>query len=342
MRMTLLTSRSGARALAAEGWRDLATIVGLPADEGERARRLVAEQVLVPLAARRRRAELLHSLVSTAPLVPGLPAVITLHDATFLHVRTFGLVTTAAMTLTSAVPAHTARVLITPTRAARDDLARTLRLPAEKFVVAHHGTGRPPRVPPAPEADVRRRLGIADHARVVLCVAAVRPHKNQALLARALAHLPEDVVVVLAGVLEPYAEQVRAAAREAGVAERLVMPGYVGDAELETLWALARCAAFPTLGEGFGLPVLEALQRDVPVAASELDVLREVGGALPHYFDPRDPAQAAAAITAALGSPLDRGAAEAWLARFTWERAAEATLESYARALAPDLHSPTT
>jgi glycosyltransferase involved in cell wall biosynthesis len=331
LRLTILTTRRGARALVTEGWRDLATIVALPADEGERARRLAAEQVLLPAAARRRGADLVHSLASTAPLVPRLPAVITLHDATYLHFRTFGLATTVAMAATSALPAHSARVLITGSEAARDDLVATLRLPAAKFVIAPHGAGRLPGVPPTPEAGLRRRLGIPEEARVVLCVAAVRPHKNQRVLVGALEQLADDVVVVLAGAHDPYADEVRAAAPTAGVAARLVMPGYVDDADLEGLWGMASCAAFPTLAEGFGLPLLEALQRGVPVAASGIDVLREVGGRLPHYFDPRDPRQAASAIRRALESPLDRTAAEAWLARYTWPRAAEATLEAYGR-----------
>ena len=60
------------------------------------------------------------------------------------------------------------------------------------------------------------------------------------------------------------------------------------DRDLEALWQIAGCAAFPTLGEGFGLPVLEAMQRGVPVARSDIPAPREVGGDLPFHFDPRD------------------------------------------------------
>ena len=64
---------------------------------------------------------------------------------------------------------------------------------------------------------------------------------------------------------------------------------YVPDAELEALWGMAGCAAFPTRGEGFGLPVVEAMARGVPVACSDIPVLREVGGELPRCFDPGRP-----------------------------------------------------
>ena len=70
------------------------------------------------------------------------------------------------------------------------------------------------------------------------------------------------------------------------MSERVRFLGYLPDDELEGLWRLAACAAFPTLGEGFGLPVLEAMARGVPVACCDLPVLREVGGDVPHYFPP--------------------------------------------------------
>ena len=84
--------------------------------------------------------------------------------------------------------------------------------------------------------------------------------------------------------------------------------------------AVAACAAFPTRGEGFGLPVVEAMRRGVPVACSDLPVLREVGEDVPHYFDPDDPAAAAAAIRAAMedGGAGRRGRERA--AAFSWAR----------------------
>jgi glycosyltransferase involved in cell wall biosynthesis len=109
---------------------------------------------------------------------------------------------------------------------------------------------------------------------------------------------------------------------------------YVPDAELEALWELADCAAFPTLAEGFGLPVVEAMDRGVPVACSDIAVLREVGGDVPSYFDPSDPASLAAAVEAAIREAperVERGRAQA--ARYSWTEAARGTLEAYERAL---------
>jgi glycosyltransferase involved in cell wall biosynthesis len=111
------------------------------------------------------------------------------------------------------------------------------------------------------------------------------------------------------------------------------MPTYLADDELEALWQLANAAAFPTRGEGFGLPVIEALDRGLPVACSDLDVLAEVSGGLSHPFGVDDPAGAARAILAALDEPSDRAdARHAHAATYTWERAACRTLDSYERA----------
>jgi glycosyltransferase involved in cell wall biosynthesis len=108
---------------------------------------------------------------------------------------------------------------------------------------------------------------------------------------------------------------------------------HVDDAELEGLWAVADCAAFPTRAEGFGLPVVEAMRHGVPVACSDLPVLREVGGDVPAYFDPDDAAGAAAAIVRAMADPgaVARGREHA--AGFTWGETARRTLDAYERAL---------
>ena len=333
LRLTIITTRRGAQSLVADGWREISTIVALSADEGERARRLVAEQGLAARVARRSGAQLLHSLASTAPIVPRMPSVISLHDVNWLHVRTLRISSTLVLAAIVTLASRRAEVLLTATNASRDDIARTLRIPPQRFLVAPHGAGRLPGTAPATAEVVRDRFAIPETARVVLCVAAVRPSKNQTLLVQAVTELPQDVMVVLAGVQEPYAERVRRLADELGVTDRLRMPGYVGDAELEALWEMAACAAFPTLTEGFGLPLLEALQRGVPVAASDIPVLREVGGTLTRYFDPHDAQSAARAITAAMDGGLDRAAAQRWTAGFSWSSAAKVTLEAYELAM---------
>lgn len=332
VRLLVLTTGAGRDALAADGFAELAELRALPAEEYSRARRQLAEQVLVQLHARRAGVDLLHSLASTGPIqTPGLRSVVTLHDVTFIRMPTFGRVTTWGMTQVVKRAARDADALIAVSTSARDDICATLGLDPARFTVVPHGVGEVPRAEPAEERAVRTRLRL-HRGRLLLCVAAVRPHKNQELLIAALPSLPDDVTLVLAGRLEPYSERLQELVTRFGVAPRVRLTRYLTDAELERLWAMAACAAFPTRAEGFGLPVLEAMARGVPVACSDIAVLREVGGDVPHYFDPRDPAAAAAAIQAAMADPerVRRGIERA--SRFSWAEAARGTMHAYERA----------
>jgi len=331
IRFVVVTTRRGAAVLARDGWGERVELVALPADEGQRVRRQLAEQALLPRLARRRRFDVLHSVASVAPVRAGVPAAITLHDVTFFKRRTFDPVTTFGMRQIVARAARRADALLTGSVAARDEICEVLGLAPERFAVVPHGLGRTRAVEAQDSAVVRARHGL-EGERVVLCVAAKRPHKNQEALVRAAPLLGERTDVVLVGHPEPYDAELRRIAGEVGaVGVRFV--DYVPDAELEALWRLADCAAFPTLGEGFGLPVVEAMERGVPVACSDIPVLREVGGEVPCYFDPHDPASVAAALERAIAEAGERTAAgRARAARYSWPEAARGTLESYERA----------
>lgn len=332
-RLTIVSTVSGAAALRADGWEAWASIRSLPCEDGQRLRRTWAEQWLLPRLARRLGADLLHSLASIAPVRAGISSVVTVHDVTFMVRRTFNPVTTVGMSTIVRRAAHRADSLIAVSSAARDEICSVLGLDRSAFLVVPHGAGRPPRVEPPSERSLRDKYRLGD-AQVVLCVAAKRPHKNQELLLRALPSLPDETVLVLVGHPEPYEQRLVDVASELGLNGRVRFTCYVSDEELEGLWRLASCAAFPTLAEGFGLPVLEAMSRGVAVACSDIPVLREVGGDVAHYFDPRLPADAATAVRAAWD---DKGAAAAGRERaalFSWERSARGTWAAYERALA--------
>ena len=332
-RFVVVTTRAGASALRRDGWADFAEIQELPIDEGQRARRLIVEQAWLPWRARRRGFDVLHSLASVAPVwTPGTPSVITLHDVTFLRVQTFSRATTLAFRLTVGPAAKRADALLTGSVAARDEICSLLGLDPAGFQVVPHGPGRPPDEA-ADEERVRVEHSLGGR-RLVLCVGAKRPHKNQELLVRALPSLPEDAVVALVGHPETYDAELRSLAAELGATEKVRFIDFVPDAELEALWRLAACVAFPTLGEGFGLPVLEAMTRGVPVACSDIPVLREVGGDVPFYFDPRDPKSAASAIAAAMDGRDRVQAGRERAAGFSWEKAALGTFDAYERAVA--------
>ncbi|WP_164860537.1 glycosyltransferase family 1 protein [Rhodococcus sp. X156] len=332
MELAVATTRRGARALRDAGWDSWCEVAELPCDEGQRAQRLFAEQVLLPAEARRRGVDVLHSLASLGPVwTPQVRHVATLHDLTFIHEKSFGRATTAAFRLIVRGVAVDVDAAVTGTAVARDDIAKVLGLRQEGFVVAHHG--RQPVAPGARDGETMRdRLGLVGK-RVVLSVGAKRPHKNQELLLKALPKLPSDVHVVLVGHPEAYDANLRDLAQAVGIAERVTFLDYVSDTDLESLWALASCAAFPTRAEGFGLPLIEAMERGVAVACSDIPVLREVGGEVPRYFPVDDPAACAAAILDSMDGANRLLDGRDRAAQFTWSAAAEATLSAYARAM---------
>lgn len=332
VRFELATTRRGAEALARAEWAAEVEVLRLPCDDDEPFRRTWFERVGLPRLAGRRRWDLLHTLSNRGPRRAGVAHVLTVHDVIFFQERTLSAVSTHGMRWAVRTAASRAEAVIAGSRAAADDIARVLELDTTRVHVIPHGPGRPIG-PSAPPEEVMRRLGLSA-GRTLLCVAVKRPHKNQALLATALSRLPEDVHAVLVGHDEGYGAEIAAAARSAQVDDRVHLVDYVSDPELEGLWGIASCAVLPTRAEGFGLPVLEAMRRGVPVACSDIPVMREVGGDVARYFDPDDPQSAAAAIQAALTDPEAGARGQAHAARFTWDRAAEATLAVYERVLA--------
>ncbi len=121
-----------------------------------------------------------------------------------------------------------------------------------------------------------------------------------------------------------------------GLGGNVVFPEYVDAADLEGLYSLASCFVFASINEGFGIPILEAMRRDVPVACARASALPEVAGEAARYFDPYSVQDIAEALVELLE---DRALAQRLVALgrerhalFTWEAAACGTLESYARA----------
>jgi glycosyltransferase involved in cell wall biosynthesis len=216
-------------------------------------------------------------------------------------------------------------------------VVRTLSLEPGRVRAVPHGAPRGRTVEPTPEAELRARLELGSSP-VVLCVAQLRPYKNLTVLVEALALLEAgDVALVLCGTPSEHSAELRALAARLGVMDRLRITGWVTDPDLEGLYELARCVALPSLSEGFGLPVLEAMARGVPVACSNATSLKEVAGDAARLFNPRDRRDVAAAIASLLD---DRGLADELVRRgheraagFSWERAARQTVAIYREAL---------
>jgi glycosyltransferase involved in cell wall biosynthesis len=333
LRITLFLNRLAGPELA-----ELAPAVVAPVDPRSRAQWIAGDQLHTLRLARRTGVELVHSLASTGPAAGRFARVVTVHD---LHYRVqpeahFGM---RALGMRVLVPlaVRRARRVIVPSEATRADLLRYTGAARERVDVVPEGIGQAPGAG-GDAAAARERLE-AGERQVVLSVSAKRPHKNLMRLIGALAHIPAErrPLLVLPGYPTPHEAELRELATLRGVADHIRFLGWVSSAELDDLYRVADCFVFPSLHEGFGLPVLEAMARGVPVATSGRASLAEVAGDAALSFDPEDELAIAGAIEtllsdAALRERL-RAAGRARAAEYTWERAAEQTVASYRRAL---------
>jgi glycosyltransferase involved in cell wall biosynthesis len=313
--------------------------VVVPVHARRREQWVAGEQLLLPRLARRAGCDVVHSLASTAPGLGRFVRVTTIHDLNYLVVPDahFG-VRGLGMRVLVPLAARRSHRLVVDSANTRDDLVDRLRVPPGKIDVVPLGLGRPASDDPTPERDLRERLKLGARP-VVLSLSAKRPHKNLLGLIEALALVPPErrPIAVLPGYPTPHEAELRQRAQALGVLDDLRFPAWLPDSDVEGLFGLAAAFVFPSFYEGFGLPVLEAMARGVPVATSDRSSLPEVAGDAALLFDPGDPAAIAAAIERLLADDDEVGrlaqAGRDRAATFTWERTARATLGSYERAL---------
>jgi glycosyltransferase involved in cell wall biosynthesis len=340
LHVTAFASRLAVPSLAAEGWGDRVEVVGLPFDARSRARRVLAEQTLLARELGRRRLDLLHNLFTTAPAAPGVPQVSTILDVIYKRFPDAhpGILSRGLAALVWLSARRSERV-ITISEAAKADIVRFLDLPADRVDVTYLGPGLEADGRTSSESDVRTELDLGD-APIVLTVSAKRPHKNLVRLLEAFSRVRFDPlpVLVVPGYATWHEETLHARATAAGVAERVRFTGWLANDVLDGLYRAAACLVFPSLAEGFGLPILDALVRGTPVACSNASSLPEVAGEAALYFDPTDVDAIRASIERLLGDDelgnrlVAAGRKQAQ--KFSWARTAEGTFTSYERALA--------
>jgi glycosyltransferase involved in cell wall biosynthesis len=228
--------------------------------------------------------------------------------------------------------------VIVDSHSTQRDLVELLGTPAERIDVVPLGIGTLKRCEPLPERELRGRFELGER-RIALSLSAKRPHKNLTALIGALARIPAErrPLLALPGYATAHEADLRARARAEGVEGDVRFLGWLSGEEFEGLWQVVDAFVYPSLYEGFGLPVLEAMARGVPVACSNASSLPEVAGEAALVFDPGDEGAIAAAIERLLSDPAEverlRALGVERAREFTWERTARLTLDSYRRAL---------
>ena len=335
-----LTSFVNREAAAVEApWNELTETVVLPIEATNRVNWVRGEQLMLPRHAPRQGVDLVHSLANTGPTWGRFARVQTVLDLLYMMVPEahFGLRGLGMRVLVPAAARRSHRV-ITISQSTRRDLIDRLHLPGEKIDVVPVGLGTRFAGRPLAEHELRRHLGLGDRT-VALSVSTKRAHKNLMRLLEAHALIPsgERPLLVLPGYPTPHEDELRRRAGALGIEDDVLFLGWLPPEELEGLYAAAAFFVFTSLYEGFGMTVLEAMARGVPVACGAASAVPEVAGDAALLFDPESPEQIAEAMRSLLrdGALRDR-LAEAGRARaeqFSWERTARETVDSYRRAL---------
>ncbi|ACV80471.1 glycosyltransferase family 4 protein [Nakamurella multipartita] len=302
-----------------------------------RPARLAWEQTTLPRLARRLSADVLHSPHYTMPLAAPLPVVVTLHDATFFSDRGLHLgVKGRFFRAWTRTALRRSAVCVVPSRATKAELVRLVGADPAKLVVAHHGVDHELFRPPtdAQKQAAAAALGLGRQPWIGF-LGTLEPRKNVPALirgfVRAAAHRGDPPVLVLAGspgwdaAIEP-----AMAAVPPGLS--VIRPGHLAIEQLPGFLGGALVVAYPSLGEGFGLPVLEAMACGAPVLTTRRLSLPEVGGDAVAYSE-TGAGDIADALVRLLDQPEERArlahAAIVRAGEFTWVACAQAHQRAY-------------
>ena len=321
-------------------WHPRLEVVALPDWTGHPVASIFWHLVALPEMLRRHRCDLVFMPAGNRRLAwsYGMPSVGTVHDFSQLHVPQ-KYDAARMFYITRVLPRMMRRLtrVISVSESTRRDLESFARVPAERIRVIHNGADLQ-RFTPRPEATAHAELPAELHIpeRYILYISRLEhPGKNHVRLLEAFAALKRAAdlphKLVLVGGSWNGAEIIHARVAELSLNDLVVFPGFVPDEALPALYAAADAFAFPSLFEGFGIPVLEAMASGTPVCAANTSSIPEVVGDAGVLFDPLD----VPAITDCLSrllqdQPLRQRLIATGIERargFTWDKAAKATLD---------------
>ncbi len=300
--------------------------------------RIAWEQTAWPLVAAGEKLDLLHSMAFVTPLLSRIPTVITVFDLSFIHYPdSFPALQRRYLRSQTARSCRRARRVITISESSRQDVHQIFQVPLDRVDVVYPGVEAQYR--PLPAADVaafRRHEELPQ--RFLLHVGTLQPRKNIPVVLEALARIQRpDLLLVLAGGKGWMYEEIFARVVALGLEDQVRFIGYVEDDALPLWYNAATVLLFPSVYEGFGLPVVEAMACGTPVIAAQSSSIPEAGGEAALYFNPHDSETLASGLTAVLDNEdlaaamREKGLIQAQ--RFSWQKAGEETALVYRRAL---------
>jgi alpha-1,3-rhamnosyl/mannosyltransferase len=310
--------------------------VTLPLTGREKSVRVAAESSWLGFMCRREGIELVHHAGGIMPAMRSTPGVLTIHDLQPLVMpEHFSPVKRNFSRIAVPRSIRAARLVLTPSEHARQSVIDLVAFPEDRVVVVPHGVDPVQgRATAAEEREVRDRYDL--DRPFFLFPAITYPHKNHVLLVRALAAVP-DALLVLTGGQGQMEDAIAEEAEDRGVRERIRRLGRIPRQDLDVLYGMATALTFPSTFEGFGAPVLEAMSRGCPVLAADTTALPEVVGTAGILLPPDDEEAWSDAMNRLLADDAvrsdlaDSGRRRA--ADYNWLRSAEALVSAYDRAL---------
>ncbi len=282
--------------------------------------------------------DLYHALAFVAPMWLTKPCVVTVYDLSFIHYpQVLSPVRRLYLRLFTAPTCRRARRVIAISHSTAHDLTKTLGIPAGKIDVAAPGYNPDVfrRLPAEQVEAFRRDKGLPE--RFWLFIGTLEPRKNLPTLLRAYAALPERLPLIVAGGKGWQYDDIFGTVEQYGLANVVHFPGFVPAEELPFWYNSAEVFIYPSVFEGFGLPVLEAMACGTPVIVSDASSLPEIAGAIGLRVPPHETAAWSDALYRALTDEdwrlqaAGNGPVEA--ARYRWQATAQETIASYRRAV---------
>lgn len=280
----------------------------------------------------------LYLIPNTMPLLgKTIPTVVTIHDLVDLRVRKYGILRTAYRSLVNFITAHLADHVVTVSENSKRDIVRLLHIPESKVTVVYNGVSE--EFQPVDRKECKDYLAskYSITGDFLLAPGGLSRNKNTPGLLAAMRLLKErgrlESLVLLGDKEDREFKYIVGDVQRAGLDGTVVFPGFVPREDLPAFYNAAFLVVYPTLYEGFGFPVLEAMACGTPVVTSNNSSLPEVAGGAALLVDPRNPAEIADAAQRLLTDERlraelsSRGLPHA--RRFTWEKAAKETLEVF-------------